>query len=400
MKNDELQIQIDDVYACPGSCAGCMLNVFERKSSVPEMSSQTMQNIFDKLKEYSKTLIDVEKINITFGIADHFLMPNEYLEKTYLLASGFINHFKRENKDNSGYIYYTTSLIGKYENTIEKINFLKKLEDENGVKVGLIIVLDPKYLLHKTFAEKYVKNILEAKKIIQKIDLSMNLSEESMTNITPKELYNFTKNNQFDELTIVWTPNLSNLDKTFTNMDFFMNWLLELDALLEKDPSIGTSFRLTMLRIVKSMQGLKQNPLNENIKNLLDEIVYKDFHFDSAGNLSFKFEAVGDVPNNERFGFKNININENGSIKDMVDKNKNKLFIDIVKQYKNKECLNCDYIQYCANSGFFIYNKVINDAILKNIEKEKIIKEKNEKKCFHMGKILFEHYENQIKDGK
>jgi len=172
MKNDELQIQIDDVYACPGSCAGCMLNVFERKSSNPEMTEQTMNNVFFKLKDYAKTLAGVEKFNITFGIADHFLMSNEYLEKTYILASNFINSLKNEGKENSGYIYYTTRLIGKSETTIEKINFLKGLSEKHGVKVGLIIVLNPKYLLHKIFAEKYVNNILQAKQIIKKIDLS------------------------------------------------------------------------------------------------------------------------------------------------------------------------------------------------------------------------------------
>ncbi len=47
--NTEMQIQIDDVYACPGHCPGCALSSLERKGYEPDVSLDTLHLIYVEL---------------------------------------------------------------------------------------------------------------------------------------------------------------------------------------------------------------------------------------------------------------------------------------------------------------------------------------------------------------
>lgn len=41
--SEEIQLEIDDVYGCPGHCPGCALSSLERKSFEPDMKFEIVE---------------------------------------------------------------------------------------------------------------------------------------------------------------------------------------------------------------------------------------------------------------------------------------------------------------------------------------------------------------------
>lgn len=394
--SNEIQIEIDDVYGCPGHCPGCVLSTLERKTNIPDMSSNILEKSINKLIEYIPTLKNLEKVNLTYGIADHFLMPNEYLEKTYNLGADLIE----KTGFNNGYngVFYTASMIGKHEKIMDKVSFLHNLSLKRGVRFYIIAVLDPKNLYHKSFAETYKKNIIETNKLIGKVDLSINLSEEAISNISPKDLYDFALLNDFDEVTINWTPTEDNINFVYFDQKKLSDWLIDFDELLNKNNELTTSYRPVIKKTInnlmcKSSDEVEDN-LQENINNHLDELVKKSIQIDDKGNIFPKYEAIGDIAHNPRIGIKPWgNIQENMSIEEIISRELPNTKKFVIKQFTKDPCLSCEYNKFCANSGFHIYNYVLN----KSVSKEKIKANIENLGCFHIAKSLFKHYYNQEK---
>ena len=396
--SNEIQIEIDDVYACPGHCPGCVLSSVERKGYAPDMDFSTLQNSITKLKEYVSKLSNLEKINLTYGIADHFLMDNSYLEKTYLLGADLIESANLPNKYNG--VFYTASMIGKHEHIMEKIKFLHSVSQKRGVPFYIIAVLDPKNLYHKKFGEIYAKNILEANKLIGKVDLSINLSEEAIDQITPQELYDFALLNDFDEVTINWVPTDDNIKYVYFNQDKLAQWLIDFDNLVAKDNKLGTSYRPVMIKTINNIMCKSDNyseHLQSLVKNNLQELVMKSIQIDHTGSFFPKYEAIGDIAHNPRFGIQEWgNVNNNIDLHSVILNKIAETEKFVIKQFTREPCLSCEYNKFCANSGFHIYNHVLNKNEDVNV-KLQIKKNIKDNGCYHMAKKLFTHYYEQEK---
>lgn len=397
--SNEIQIEIDDVYACPGHCPGCVLSSIERKASMPDMREETLLNSINKLIEYVPSLSHIEKINLTYGIGDHFLMSNEYLAKIYHLGADLIEKTNLKNKYNG--VFLTASLIGKHELIMEKIKALHQESLIRNVPVYVIAVLDPKHLYHKKFADVYKKNIIEANKILNKVDLSINLSEEAIDNISPQELYDFALINNFDEVTINWVPTQDNIEYVYFNQEKLADWLISFDKLLSKDDLLSTSYRPVIMKTINNLMcktANEKNNLNDDIKMHLPEITKKSIHIDEKGNVFPKYEAIGDVSHTPRLGIKEWgNVNSEESLKSIIDKGLLETEKFVLKQFYREPCLSCDYNNFCANSGFHVYNYVLNKNLLFKNKVKKTISEEN---CYHTAKKLFKHYHSEIQKNK
>lgn len=389
--SNELQLEIDDVYACPGHCPGCVLSTLERKSNKPDMSFEILSTSIKKLIDYIPTLSNLEKVNLTYGIADHFLMSNEYLEKTYHLGADLIEKTGFKNEYNG--VFFTASMIGKHELIMKKVKFLHDISLKRGVRFYVIAVLDPKNLYHKSFAQTYAKNIVETHKLIGKVDLSINLSEEAIDKISPQELYDFAVLNEFDEVTINWTPTEDNIKYVYFNQDKLAQWLIDFDTLLSQNEKLTTSYRPVIKKTINNLMCNRQDNLDYNLKNdismNLSELVKKSIQIDDKGNIFPKYEAIGDISHTPRLGIPAWgNIMEDKTIDNIINhglKNTEKF---IIKQFTKDPCLSCEFNSFCANSGFHIYNYVLN----KFADKEMINKNIKDLDCYHIAKKLFQHY--------
>lgn len=395
LHSNEIQIEIDDVYACPGHCPGCVLSSLERKSIQPDMPFELMKVAIEKLKGYVPKLKHLEKINLTYGIADHFLMSDDYLESTYHMGADLIESCGLKNQYNG--VFYTASMIGKFETLSPKIEKLVKVSKKRGVPVYIIAVLDPKHLYHKNFAEVYKKNIIHAHQLTGRVDLSINLSQEAIDKISASELFEFAKMNHFDEVTINWTPTDDNLPYVYFEQKKLSKWLIDFDTLIAKDGTIGTSYRPVIKKTIDNLmcktfdEVEKDINLHESIQENLDELVYKSIQIDNLGNIFPKYEAVGDIAHTPRLGIKAWgNIGQDLSIMQIIDNSKGKTQAFIQKQFTQKPCFDCKFKSFCANSGFHIYNHVLKNAsaTIGNLVKKNI----EENDCPHNAKMLFEHY--------
>lgn len=198
---EELQIQINDVYACPGHCPGCTLTAIERKTTQPDMFPTTLINTFSKLYDYVQTMPANKAVNVTYGIADHLLMSDEYLEFTFHQAADFLKSIPQVNSDNS--IFYSSSMIGKTSFIEKKMKLFEKLRNETGQNVYMLAVLDPKNLTHKSFGKTFSENIVLSQDILGDIDLSINMSLETMNGISPEALLNLLKKTSLEKLTLI-----------------------------------------------------------------------------------------------------------------------------------------------------------------------------------------------------
>lgn len=393
--SNEIQLEIDDVYGCPGHCPGCALSSLERKSNLPDMPWHLLQASIRKLIEYIPSLKNLEKVNLTYGIADHFLMSDEYLKKTYHLGADLIEKTGYKNEYNG--VFYTASMIGKHDRIMEKVKLLHTESQKRGVRFYVIAVLDPKNLYHPSFAPTYKKNIIETNKLIGKVDLSINLSEEAIDKITPIELFNFALDNQFDEVTINWTPTKDNIEFVYFNQEKLANWLIEFDDLL-KNSKLSTSYRPVMKKTINNLmcktQDNSDTNLQEDIATNLLELVTKSIQIDDKGNFFPKYEAIGDIAHTPRLGITAWgNVMDSQSIEQIINKNLIQTEKFVIKQFTKSPCLSCEYNRFCANSGFHIYNHVLNYAVPKEILQKNIQKHG----CYHIAKKMFSHYYEQEK---
>ncbi len=397
--SNEIQIEIDDVYACPGHCPGCVLSSIERKTIKPDMEEKTLLNSINKLIDYVPTLSGLEKINLTYGIGDHFLMSNEYLSKIYNLGADLIEKTNLKNEYNG--VFLTASLIGKHEIIMEKIKTLHNESLKRNVPVYVIAVLDPKHLYHKKFADVYKKNIIEANKILKKVDLSINLSEEAIDNITPQELYDFALINNFDEVTINWVPTHDNMAYVYFNQEKLAKWLIDFDLLISKDDLLSTSYRPVIMKTINNLMCKTtedKNNLKDDIRMHLPEITQKSIHIDEKGNVFPKYEAIGDVSHTPRLGIKEWgNVNTEDSLQDIIKIGLLETEKFVLKQFFREPCLSCDFNNFCANSGFHVYNYVLNKNLLFREKVKETIKQGD---CYHTAKSLFTHYYNELLKNK
>lgn len=385
LSSDEIQIELDDVYACPGSCPGCVLTKDERKVSAPDMSNEVRHKILRLLPEYIKTLSGLKTINITYGIADHLLMPVDYLLEIYEDAANVF-----DDVGLNGSVFMTTSVIGKTEMVYSKLDALASATEKRKVRLFPIVVLDPAKLEHHKFGTIYADHIAYAKKRFGVVDLAINLSTQAIQDITPKELVDFAESHGFREVTVNWVPTVDNVLATYSPLELkkLEAWLLDF-ALRSAGAEIESSYVPVIKRSYDAWRCVADsNDESESlgvlpvVEKIIPETLRKSIQFDHKGNVFGKWEAVGDVPSNERVNFKVWgNILDVDSLETLVSSGVLTSTLSAVKATSYGPCVKCVYAPLCASTGFHIYTHVLNKAgfILKTAENN----------CPHIAKTLW-----------
>lgn len=147
---------------------------------------------------------------------------------------------------------------------------------------------------------------------------------------------------------------------------------------------------------LKCKQPEQQYSFQENLEYNLPELVYKSIQIDDKGNLFPKYEAIGDIAHAPRLGINALgNVNDDVEITTMFEKNLINTKRFVTKQFINEPCSQCEYNQYCANSGFHVYNYVLNKAAKNDINVALKVNENIKKMgCPHVAKNIFKHYES------
>lgn len=386
----ELQIQIDDVYACLGQCAGCVLAVEERRSPSPDMSSNILELSVERLKEHATSMQPLQRINVTFGIADHILFGADYIVDLHRRGSEIIRAGNPSDKAHSA-VFFTTSLVGKPAKVIE---LMKNVRSRIGDNIQLIplVVLDGRLIEAAKFGPLWKEMVLEAKRLFGKVDLSTNLSVEAIKAMSPEQLAQFATDNGFDEVTINWAPTLMNAPKTLGDTQAMSDWLIAFDQIAQGKDHITTSFRPVIEKTVDALMctydGTPPN-LMQTVTELVPETIMKSIEIDHLGNLLPKFEAIGDITHAERHGFKPLGHISKASIKDLIEAAMPVVARKIAAVHARGACSTCEYSPVCAGTGFHVATNV---ARLTN----HIVKDSNS--CPHVAYGLIKRIAEEMMD--
>jgi hypothetical protein len=363
----EIQIELDDVYACPGKCPGCVLTAEERKSPVPDMSKETRQTILSALADYIPTLQGLTSMNLTYGIADHLLMPTDYLVSIYKDAAEL---FDRVGLAGSGSIFMSTSVIGKTDMVKKKLTALAEAAKPYKTKLLPIVVLDPAKLMHASFGKTYAHHIAFAKELFGTVDLAINLSDKAIAQMSPRELVDFASTHGFREVTINWVPTSDNLKATYSKavVVSLRDWLLAFAKEAEQ-VHVECSYVPVVKRAYEAWRCALDGEEGDGqgvmalAEQLLPETLSKSLQFDHAGNVFPKWEAVGDVPHNDRVGIPVWgNIHATPDLRRLIQAKMPKTIGVVLKAVAQSPCESCPYVGFCATTGFHAYTHVLKKA--------------------------------------
>lgn len=376
MRAHEIQIEIDDVASCPGSCAGCILTRDERLSHGPMMSDAMLNRVHGRLSEYVGTLEGLKTINITYGIADHLMMPDGYVEQLYrrgaelILGSGI--------SGGECAVFFTTSVIGRYEKVAPKLERIAATVVE-GVPLYPVVVLDPCKLKLSEYGKTYAMAFDLSRSLFGKVDLTLNLSRSAIHSMSATELCDFASEHGFSWLTVNLAPTRQNYEATLGAKEEIQDWLLEFAA--EADArGIAYSYGPVMRR---SLAATTINPGDFVINEVVFETTAKSLQIDHHGNIMFKAEAIGDVFHGERFGYRPMGHVDDGPIEAMVELAKHRISSAIVQDHlKVPACRECEYLNPCMMTGFHTYNRMLTEMAGRP----------HGSGCPHVAKALFAHY--------
>lgn len=357
MYSEELQIEIDDVYACGGTCPGCVLADKERRTQLPDMSAKAFDIAIRKVGEYIGTLDNLNKVNLTYGIGDHFRMSDKYIDNIVSKGISLIRDTGFSGTYSS--LFVSTSLIGNGDSIKSKLDILSKHSNVEEIPVIPLVVFDPVKLYKERYWNKYIDTIIYAREKFERIDLAINISDDVVSCLKPEWLFDFSKKHDFQDVTINWVPSINNIENTTNNVNAISDWLIKFGR-LAVNGGIETSYNPVIERLVRNFSGN-----NVDFRSALYETVSKSIQIDHLGNLFPKFEAIGDVPYNEMTGFNvygNI-VGTDSSIKDLIESNIVRTATSVLGNHLNhKSCASCEFLNPCSLGGFHIYNKAISSC--------------------------------------
>lgn len=385
----ELQIQIDDVYACPGNCGGCVLASEERRATKPDMPPETLALSFQRLDEYLAQLEGLDVVNITFGIADHLRMNDDWLATLYQYGRDLL---VRHGHDRPGSaMFFTASLIGKGEILLPRLEKLRALHDR--VPIYPIAVLDPAKLYNKNFGAIYKDNILRTKALFGQVDLTINLSDEAIARITPQELHDFAADHGFREVTLNWTPTAGNLARTFGAVAALKDWLFAFMDAVDHGQRIGSSLDPVFMRSINAVLCQAKNPnslptMIEALGAILPTTIRHSLQIDHEGYLLPKFEAIGDITHGSRFDLPPLGHLKTAPIAALVTDALPALIHRIIRLHSQSHaCMACPHLAICAINGFHVYQHVARDVI-----------DSSQPECAHVAAALINRYRQRMRD--
>ena len=356
----ELQIQIDDVYACLGACAGCILSASERRSARPDMAPEILDLTINRLIEHASSMAPLKRVNLTFGIADHLQMSDEYVIDLHARGAQVVRAGRPTDPQHSG-VFFTTSLIGKPAEVIARLQHLRDNTDRD-VPLLPLVVLDPRLMKATKFGPMWREMVIAAREMFGEIDLSINLSDEAVAAMPPEELIAFADANAFNEVTVNWTPTLLNAHHTLANIEATRRWLVGFDEIARHKAYMGTSFRPVIQRTVDSIMchaGADIPNMRETAAHILPETVSKSIEIDHLGYLMPKLEAVGDNAHSERFGLRSMGHLSEGSIASLISRFMPGMVRSVISEHSRGACAGCPVSALCAGTGFHVATHVL-----------------------------------------
>lgn len=328
MKN--LQILVETMTRCGGNCSGCALSSVERM-----MSSFDLDNFILKTKQVKQMLDvhnpnEVESATIFLGQGDHFLIEEKVIDQFMFYVSQMIP----EDLKRKTVVFITASAIGKHDQIVKKMDLFYEYSLKHNLPFFIQVVFDPKKMkITPKFQDIYIKNILYFKEKCGMTEVTVNIGEDILKHLTPREFHEWILKYKFKHIEMNWVINQFTYGMWKGIYAEMMQWLLDwLDIYLEEPvyeinfiPFMGRHLLNKDKPILTAMNEIEQS-LNQNI------------YIDSNGTV-FRGQ-MGIISNLTPFSER---LEGNGK---PITANQ------IISKFLKKEsCSDCEYMTTCALSG-------------------------------------------------
>lgn len=376
MEKENIQILIETSLRCGGNCSGCALTSLERMSQV-EINWELLEYKFKKVFQYLnfKKEEEIEAISIFLGQGDHFLLKEEemilFMEKCSYLVPKHLIH--------KTVVLMTASAIGKRKTIQEKMDLLYELSLKHQIPFFIQVVFDPKKIkVNDKFEKIYIQNILYFKEKCGMTELTINLGNDLIDNMSPKEFHQWVKKYQFKHVELNWVVNKQTKDMWIQYSEKMLNWLknfLEINA-LEHEYEINFIPFLSRALLYKEIEM-------HNLFHKIQKDFMNNIYIDYYGNLLLSQVGLVSnlIPLKERtllFTKKNY---EEKSIQEEIEQKLKKQSLHLMQNiYKNAVCLDCEFKNVCAQIGSYAWLSV----------------EQNQKDCFWKIKDFLQYIEQYL----
>lgn len=359
MEKENIQILIETSLRCGGNCSGCALTSLERMSKV-EIDWKLLEYKFHKVFDYlaQKKEEKIEAISIFLGQGDHFLLKKEemiiFMEKCSRLVP---QHLIPKTV-----ILMTASAIGKRKVIQEKMDLLYDLSLTHKIPFFIQVVFDPKKIkINDKFEKIYIKNILYFKEKCGMTELTINLGQDLIQNMSPQEFHQWVTKYQFKHVELNWVANEQTKYMWLENSSPMLDWLTNLLEINALDHEYEINF-IPFLSRALLLKEIEMPDLFIKLKQDFENNIYIDYY----GNLILSQVGLISnlIPLKERSLLFTKQIYQENSIQEEIQQKIKNQSIKIIQNiYKNSVCLDCEFKNVCSQIGSYAWLKIKNNEL-------------------------------------
>lgn len=376
-----LQIGIENMTRCPGSCQGCLMTAEERKTGrlwSPDVLKCAATWIKGYLDHWfiNQSQDTIESVSLFLGPGDHLELVDDEIRQLidFIVAA----------TDNRATAIVTMSAIGKFEIIKRKIDLFYDLSVHYGLSLFPQFVFDPLKSMRNLFKISYAENITYCRTKFGSVELTINLGPDVIEKISPKQLHQILVENDFRQIELNILPT-NQSDQIFKPIWIkLIDWVIEFYNRWDLDQNYELNFAPVLYEIMQLVQG--QN-LTQQIRSHIKESLWHNLYIENNGHIFYaQHGVVGNlVPLSSRFNRLPV-----GHIEETVDKGLNDYFHKaepmankmLARYMRSVHCHHCEFRNTCLMTGCFSF---INLNFIKNEDAD----------CPLMIKPLFAAIENR-----
>lgn len=390
----ELQMEITDCMACPGTCPGCFVQASERRvATFYEPDQHQVTRIIEQLAQHGRQRAargDLRSAVIIFGYGDHLLFSDDYLRFIYLQAAAALRHIEPLQSQQRG-VVMSFALIADLRRLADRMRALKSVEAED-VPLNPNLVFDPTKI-NTAIHHEYVRAFALVSEIFGHADISINLSRAACQAITPVQFFDFLAQAQVRCINLNWQPSLANQRATLGEGDnaLVADWICQsIDLALEQGVEIGNLY--TIRRMFEEQVAFAADHGPATLGEVLDSYVHDAlpyaFRVDVLGNFYPKFDSIGDIAQDENVGLQSLGNVLQDAIDVIVSRSVVRVKSRILRDLQQGACVQCHYRPVCATMGFHVHNRAMRQANPKSIQ--------GRAACPNIAHTLFSHAMSRI----
>lgn len=277
-----IQILLESVVRCGGSCSGCALSSSERMTKI-DFNFYNFEKQLKLVYHYIKKekLEDIESISLFLGQGDHFLLDTNDIHKFTNLINNYIpTEYKYKMN-----VFISASAIGNISNITEKMELFYEKFLEYKIPFFIQTVFDPKKVVlnkNQKFKPIYMQNINYFKNKCGMTELTINLGDDFLNYLKPIEFHNWLIDNGITHVELNWVLNDNTKKMFFNNYQQMYQWLKNFVIIYENDSNKYEINFLPFLQRHFKFLDFDYLKMNENILDSLENNLYIDFY----GNVS------------------------------------------------------------------------------------------------------------------